>query len=521
VRLDVRECGAMRRLLLPVHVALLALAAAALVAVPARAAPPPARHVWILQLENKTYDQSFVQNMANQYLWRTLPQAGALLRQYHGTGHASLDNYITQLSGQAPNPLTQSDCQIYTDVLPGMIGSDGQAIGQGCVYPRQVKTLVDQLEAKGLTWKGYMEDMGNDPAREPATCGAPPANRQDPTQVAAAGDQYAARHNPFVYFHSIMDVPGRCASHVVGLPPLADDLRTVASTPNFSWITPNLCNDGHDATPCVGKNAKGTNEGDLIAADAFLAKWVPVIMASRAFRQDGMLLITFDESGPTDTAACCREPAGLNTPFPGIGGPGGGRTGALVLSPFVQPGSVTDTPYNHYSLLKSLEQVFGIGEYLGYANMPGLVPFGEDVYGRPGGGPVALPGAIRPGDAGSTGTATPLRLRARLSRPRPRALSQLRARLRTGLGVRVTVTGSDRNVAAVRVRLTRRAGKGRAVAIATSGNARALKNGTGVVRLRLDAARRARLRRGTYVLVAEVLREHHVTRHTRLTFAIR
>ncbi|MCW3013715.1 MAG: phosphoesterase [Solirubrobacterales bacterium] len=508
------------------HRRLVALAAAAsallivpAIAAPAVAAPPPAKHVWIIQLENHTYDQAFVQNMANQYLWRTLPQAGALLRQYHGTGHASLDNYITQLSGQAPNVLTQADCLIYMNVLPGIMGTDGQAIGQGCVYPPQVRTLVDQLEAKGLTWKGYMEDMGNDPAREPATCGNPVLGQRDPTQSATAGDQYAARHNPFVYFHSILDVPGRCQSHVVPLPPLADDLRTVASTPNFSWITPNLCNDGHDATPCVGKNAKGTQEGDLIAADAFLAKWVPPIMASPAFQRDGMLLITFDESSFGDSAACCGEPAGLNTPFPGIGGPGGGRTGAILLSPFVQPGTVNDTPYNHYSLLKSLEQVFGIDEYLGYANMPGLIPFGSDLYTRPRGGPVALPGGIRPGDAGSTGTATSLGVRAQFSRPR--TLRRLRERLGAGVRVRVTVTGSDRAVSPARVRLVRRTGTGRTVAVATSGPPRALKHGTGIVRVRLSAVRRARLVKGTYILVAEVLHEHKVQRRARITFSVR
>ncbi len=504
----------------PVRPVLAVLAALLLLhAAPASAALPPAKHVWIIQLENKAYDQTFVENVANQYLWRTLPESGALLRQYHGTGHASLDNYITQVSGQAPNPVTQADCPIYQDVLPGIVGTDGQALGSGCVYPAAVKTIVDQLEDRGLTWKGYMQDMGNDLAREPATCGNPALNQRDPTQSAAANDQYAARHNPFVYFHSILDPPGRCASHVVPLPPLADDLRSVATTPNFSWISPNLCDDGHDATPCAGPNAKGTKEGDLIAADAFLAKWVPVIMASPAFKQDGLLLITFDESAATDSLACCAEPAGLNTPAPGISGPGGGRTGAVALSPFITPGTKSDVPYNHYSLLKSLEQLFGIGEYLGYANMPGLVPFGDDVYTNKAGGPVAMPGPIKPGDAGSTGKAEALRIRLRLSKPtRVRTLRTRLAR-KAGFRVRTLVSGTDRALNPVRVRLVR-AGKGGSTLVAAS-RPRSLRNGSGIAALRLAKGQRAKLRAGRYVLVGEVLHENEVVARTRVALKLR
>ena len=338
---------------------------------------PPIRHVWVIELENHSFDEAF---SPDHQLGGPLARRGQVLRQYYGTGHASLDNYIAQISGQAPNADTQGDCQLYTDVLPGLPAGDGQVLGQGCVYPRFVRTLADQLEEQRFTWKGYMEDMGNDPAREPATCGNPALNTQDKTQGATQTDQYAARHNPFVYFHSILDVPGRCAAHVVSLAPLAGDLANSKRTPNFSWITPNLCNDGHDATPCQGLNAKGTNDGGIDGIDAFLSTWVPRITSSQAFKRDGLLLITFDESETQDGEACCNEPAGFNTPMPGIFGPGGGRTGALAISPFVRAGTVNDTPYNHYAMLKSLEQAFGIPEHLGYAGMPGLQAFGADVY---------------------------------------------------------------------------------------------------------------------------------------------
>jgi hypothetical protein len=62
-------------------------------------------------------------------------------------------------------------------------------------------------------------------------------------------------------------------------------------------------------------------------------------------------------------------------------GPGGGRTGTVVISPFVQPGTVNDTPYNHYSFLRSMEDIFGL-EHLGFAAADGLVAFGNDVFNR-------------------------------------------------------------------------------------------------------------------------------------------
>jgi len=88
--------------------------------------------------------------------------------------------------------------------------------------------------------------------------------------------------------------------------------------------------------------------------------------------------------GSSDASACCGEKPGPNTPSPGgtTIGPGGGRTGALLISPYVQPGSVNDTPYNHYSLLRSIEDVFGLG-HLGFAGAADLGSFGADVYNGP------------------------------------------------------------------------------------------------------------------------------------------
>ena len=109
---------------------------------------------------------------------------------------------------------------------------------------------------------------------------------------------------------------------------------------------------------------------------------MPRILRSPAYADGGMLIVTFDEAENDSAAACCNEPTGPNTPMPGIEGPGGGRTGTLVLSRYVTPGSTNDTPYNHYALLRSLEDLFGLS-HLGYAGAAGLRPFGADVYNAP------------------------------------------------------------------------------------------------------------------------------------------
>jgi hypothetical protein len=358
-------------------VAALLLAALPACGAHAAAVPPPAKHVFVIVLENKDADVTFGPSSPAPYLAHTLPSQGAFLPQYHGTGHNSLDDYISLVSGQAPTIATQADCPVYVDVLPGLPAADGQVVGQGCIYPASVKTIADQLEAKGLTWKGYMEDMGLDPVRDNGTtCAHPAIGTPDRTQQASATDQYATRHNPFVYFHSIIDRPAVCNARDVPLDRLTGDLARATTTPNLSFIVPDLCHDAHDATCADG------GPGGLPAADAFLKTWVPRITGSPAFRRDGLLAVIFDEA-EGDSSACCNEQPGPNTPAPGGqgGGPGGGRTGAVLLSRFIAPGTVTSQAYNHYSFLRSVEDVFGVG-HLGYAGQEGLRPFGADVYTR-------------------------------------------------------------------------------------------------------------------------------------------
>ena len=162
------------------------------------------RHVWVIELENQGYAQSFGTPSADPYLAKTLPRMGALLENYYAIGHASADNYIAQVSGQAPDLGTQADCPLWIP-FPGHVvaGPYHQVLGGGPleVHPAAVPTLGNQLSAAGRSWAAYLQDMGNDPGRDntvstvrgPA-CGHPATWSADRTRRAERGDQYAARH---------------------------------------------------------------------------------------------------------------------------------------------------------------------------------------------------------------------------------------------------------------------------------------------------------------------------------------
>jgi hypothetical protein len=377
----------MRRGLLSSLVVVAATAALVGGAAPASAGKrpklPPIQHVFTIMLENKDYEVTFGDPSPAPYLAETLAAKGQLLTNYHGTGHASLGNYLTMISGQSENPKTQGDC-IFTpwdNMTPGTIGAYGQQQGTGCVFGPKVLTIADQLEKAGLTWHGYMEDMGDDPARDGGTgCAHPQVGAQDGAVIATATDQYATRHNPFVYFHSIIDSPKSCQKNDVNLSKLKNDLKKAKKTPNFSFISPDLCADGHDET-CPDPSQPGGYAG----INAFLREWVPLILKSRAFKKDGLLIVTFDESEfhgtPEEATACCFAPTGPNVAQQGVAGPGGGKIGAVLVSPFIKKKTVNHTPYNHYDYLHTMEDIFGLG-YLGYARHSKVDSFGKDVFGK-------------------------------------------------------------------------------------------------------------------------------------------
>jgi hypothetical protein len=159
---------------------------------------------------------------------------------------------------------------------------------------------------------------------------------------------------------------------------LATDLKSASTTPNLSFVSPNLSNDGHDA-PCVNQHASPSAFANI---DTFLKTWVPLITGSPAFKNDGLLEVTFDESVTADATSCCNQTPGPAAASPGLSGPGGGRTGTVLISPFIKGGTTTDVPYNHYSTLATIEDLFGLTK-LGQAKTTSAT-FGTDIFTRAG-----------------------------------------------------------------------------------------------------------------------------------------
>jgi len=183
-------------------------------------------------------------------------------------------------------------------------------------------SLPDQIEASGRTWRGYFEDM-------PRPC------------FPGDTDVYVQKHNPFIYFAPIRLDEERCPRGVLPMTELETDLAG-GSLPDFVFIVPNQCNNAHDC--------------DLPIADAWLGYWVLKLMAvldPKADTEPYLIVLTWDEG--QGNHSCCGLPAEA-----------GGRIATVLISPLARNGFQDDTPYTHYSLLKTIEEAWGL-PYLGHA----------------------------------------------------------------------------------------------------------------------------------------------------------
>ncbi|HEY6551221.1 MAG TPA: alkaline phosphatase family protein [Solirubrobacterales bacterium] len=306
-------------------------------------APQPeagrAKHVFVISLASPGYEQSLGAQSQMPYLSATLRPQGELLSNYSLLDEANLPNQIAALSGQPPNAATSTNCPTYAEFPPtAKADAKGVVSGAGCVYPVETLTLADQLGSGRFTWHAYVDGMV-DAAGSPANCVHP--SPEEVETIMPGG--YAARQNPFVYFHSLLDL-GDCSTNDLPLDQLTADLRKAEQTPNFSLIAPTLCNSG-----ATGQCPAGGAEGPA-SADAFLSAWVPKILASPAYKADGLLIVNFAAANPPAAAAEATPPPATD-PL---------HVGALLLSPFLTPGSTDAAPYNPYSILRSNEDLFGL-----------------------------------------------------------------------------------------------------------------------------------------------------------------
>jgi hypothetical protein len=331
---------------------------------------PHVKHVFVVMLSDEPYASAFGPASTAPYLAHTLERKGELLVRYYAVAHEQLANGVALLSGQGPTSETAANCPTYADIAPGTVGAEGQVTGHGCVYPRATQTLAGQLQAKHLQWRAYVQGMDEAGAAQgacahPALGAADPSAGAPPTGAPPAGN-YATFRNPFVYFHALTDARA-CAANDVGLDKLSRDLAG-AHAPSFAYVVPDRCHDGNPAPCAPGKPA------GMAPADGFLAQVVPKILASRAYKDGGLLAITTDEAPSSgefaDSSSCCGQPRFPNLPPPtGASAAipsGGGQVGALLLSPFVKGGGTDQGTYNHFSLLRTIEDLFGLS-HLGYA----------------------------------------------------------------------------------------------------------------------------------------------------------
>lgn len=251
---------------------------------------PKFSHVIVMIFEN----EEITNIIGNSSLpnFNRLAQQYTLLTNDFAVTHPSLPNYIALTSGDTQG--ITSDCST-------------------CFV--NATNLPDSLEQSGRSWKAYMEDM-------PAPC-----------SLTDQGN-YAEKHNPFVYYNDIRTNTTRCQQHDVPLTQLDSDLQN-NQLPAFAWITPNLCNDGHDC--------------GASAADKFLGPEVDKIINSQSFDQNSLLIVTFDEG--STAGSCCGLPKKA-----------GGRITTLLISKLVKAGFQDSTPYSHYSILKTIEDAWGLPE---------------------------------------------------------------------------------------------------------------------------------------------------------------
>jgi hypothetical protein len=350
---------------------------------------PEIKHVFLIVLGENGYEEAFGKSSPSPYLSKTLPAQGEVVSNYYAVTQGELANRIAMISGQGPTPETVVNCPNYTDISPGTLSLAKQVEGNGCVYPAEAESLPAQLVAKELKWKAYVEGIGDGAsAGLPATCRHPGLGAPDTSPTPVAGDPYVTWRDPFVYFHAVIDAP-ECAEADVGLEQLGEDLKSAKQTPALSYIVPDACHAG-GPSPCEPGAPTG-----IAATESFLREVVPPILASAAYREGGLIAITSAQAPASpeapDQSSCCLTPEYPN--LPAVAPPakpasseesqpsgGGGRVGLLLLSPFVEPGTVNETSYyNHYSLLLTIEELFEL-EHLGYAGEIALAPFDGSVF---------------------------------------------------------------------------------------------------------------------------------------------
>lgn len=329
---------------------------------------PSVKHVWFIMMENhataeilgNTADAPYINQLANQY---------GVATQYFGVTHPSLPNYLAAFSGDFQG--IWDDCKAGpTSVCAPeeFVPNSGDATSAVSLTPAQIasasatphwfsgQNLVDQLEAKGLTWKAYMQSL---PAVG-STDEYDPVDNVNGTLVPRK--LYAQKHNPFLYFQDIRNNPTRM-QQIVPFSQFASDLAA-GPAPNFVWISPDQCNDMHGVSPSnaaavgnptCGYPSSGLDHGAIALGDQFLSQLIPQITSAPSWLEGSVIVIAWDEDDYAGYAGCCGSPSG-------VGGVtlGGANAPAIVITSRGAIHVTSSTQYNHYSALATIESVLGL-----------------------------------------------------------------------------------------------------------------------------------------------------------------
>lgn len=266
-------------------------------------------HIFIIMMENKE-QTNVLGNHAAPYI-NSLARKYGLAARYYAVAHPSLPNYVASIAGD-------------------YFGVHDDSVGNRFSAPN----LVDQLEAHHLSWKAYMESV-------------PKAGFTGNLNAVHGQVLYARKHNPFMLMNDILRSSTR-RLRVVPAAQLRSDL-TSGHLPNFAFLTPNLCHDMHgidaSGSPCPSRDVQGL----IHIGDRYLAGVVPLILHSPAWVANSLLIIVWDEGA--SKGGCCGERS--NT--------GGGLVPAIVIAREGARGFTSRVPYNHYSMLATVETLWHLG----------------------------------------------------------------------------------------------------------------------------------------------------------------
>jgi phosphatidylinositol-3-phosphatase len=317
-------------------------------------------HILVIIAENHGYAQ-IIGNPNAPHLNRLAKAYGSATR-FYGEVHPSKANYIAMLGGDTFG-IHDDDAYFCDAGSTDRNCYEADKITPYVDHTVTARSLADQLEESHLAWKGYYESIP-----EPGSKAVYYPDDQHPVPGRPT-ELYAVKHTGFLQFRAVQNDPA-LATKIVGFDQLDRDLAS-GQVPNYAHIVPNQCNEMHgrdDNGPNVPPDCQYRNDpGRIARADRAIGALVDKIVASPIWSAPGnaAVVITWDEDDDppqkTGTQGCCGYDPASPANF------GGGHIPTIVITNHGPRGVTDDTPYNHYSLLRTTEDAFCIGEHLRHA----------------------------------------------------------------------------------------------------------------------------------------------------------